>query len=522
MFRRLETISILIVIFLCPQFGFGQTEDTPVQLTILHTNDHHGHLLAFDLPGQKQVGGMAARMTLVREVRQEVAAHNGYLLILDGGDVNTGDPLSDMFTAEPDILLMNSIGYQAMALGNHEFDVPLPRMLQQKEWAQFHFLSANVFYKDTQDLLFSPVVVWQAGDVKIAVFGITVPETPELSTCGDNPKLVFVKAEEVIVNILELLRGKVDFIIAVMHEAHPVVLDLARAFPEIDIIIGAHTHLPVAQPVEVGKTLVAEAGHSGMMMGRWDLCFQNRKLVRWKYELIGINLTKPIEDGNGKVLCAPFSRSFAPAPEVGQLLAPYVKKSEELLNEEIGQSAVDLPMSIARCPYPRSSPLGNLVADAMRDGTGADIALQNVGGVRTDLLKGSITYRDVRKVLPFANTIVTYDITGKEVMDILSIMAQRNPVEGTYFEVAGITLGVRGKAPVDVKVAGQPLDPARVYKVAINSFIARGGDGYKIFLKLPNKRDSGLLLHEIFAGYLRKSSPIENGVGEIRMQWLRE
>lgn len=512
---RIPVVRALMCSFLFLSCFFVSSQS--VDLTILHTNDQHGHLLPQDIPGQKMVGGIAARMSLVREIKNEIAPKGGYMLLLDGGDLNTGAPIADMFLAKPNIEIMNKMGYQAMAVGNHEFDHKLPDILGQQEQAKFAFLSANIFYKKTGKLLFTPAVVWDIHGLKIAAFGLTSTDTPNISTCGSDPDLLFWPEETVIAEVLSVLRGRVDFIIGIFHVDHPHVVSLAQKFPELDLIIGAHTHLPLMAPVKVGKTLIAEAGNYGLMMGRWDLQFRDRKLTDARYQLIGINLSKALTDDQGVVLCQPSPKTWPPDPEIDRMLEPYVKEADKIVNIPIGTSSDDLPHG-KRGSAPKSSPLGNLIADAMREQVNADISLQNIGGIRGDLLKGTITHGDISRILPFANTIVTTHLTGKQIMDVLAVLADRDPNNGGFFEVSGMTFCIREKKSLDVMVAGKPLALERTYKVATNSFIAKGGDGYKIFDQFA-KTDTGFMLAQSVVDYIKKRQNLQPDP-EIRMQWV--
>jgi 5'-nucleotidase/UDP-sugar diphosphatase len=494
-------------------FASAQTVD----LTILHTNDQHGHLLPQDIAGQKMVGGMAPRMTLVREIKNEVAHKGGYVLLLDGGDLNTGDPIADMFMAKPNIAIMNKMGYQAMAVGNHEFDHELPDILEQQKLAQFPFLSANVFYKKTGKLIFTPLIVWKIHDLTVAAFGITAPDTPSISTCGSDPSLWFWPAEAVITEILQGLRGRVDFIIAIIHMDHPNVLRLAQAFPDIDMIIGAHTHLPMPTAAKVGKTWIAEAGCYGEMMARWDLQFRERRLCDVRYQLLGINLSKPLTDDQGNITCQASPKIWPPDPEIEDFLKPYIKEAQKIFDIPIGAASDDMPRG-KRGSFPKSSPLGNLIADAIREKVNADIGLQNIGGIRADLLKGTITPGDISRILPFANTLVTCELSGKQILELLAVLVDRDPNNGGFFEVSGISFRVQNKKAQEVYVAGKPLALEQKYKVVTNSFIAKGGDGYKIFDTFA-KVDTGFVLSQAVLAYVKKYKNLQPN-HEVRMQWL--
>ncbi len=488
-----------------------------LELTILHTNDNHGRLLPFDIVGQEKIGGMAPRMTLIKEIREEIAKKQGHLLLLDCGDINTGEPTSDMLKAEPDVLLMNKMGYHAMAAGNHEFDLNMADLLAQSKKAQFPYLSANVFYSKTGEPVFSTMIVVNLGEMRIGIFGITPEDTPYISTCGKNPELFFAKPEKVIPDILKKLEEKSDFIIALIHTDHEEAIRLAQLFPKIDIILGGHTHLPMLAPLQIGKTLVSQAGCYGMMVGRFDLAFEDRKLKDWKYQMIGINLTKPVLDGDLKIGCLPFEKQFAPDPEVVEFLKPYLSQTEELLSKPIGNASENIERN-PNSNNPYSSSMGNFICDTIRKETNVDIALQNVGGMRSDILKGKITPRDVLQVLPFANTIFIYDLTGKEVRQIFEHMCSGHIGPKGMLEASGLEVQIQENKLTSITIEGKPLEEGKIYRVAINSFIAKGGDGYDIFTKFSSFVDSGLLISNIVQKYIQSHSPISPNK-EKRVVW---
>ena len=508
-------LLIIIALLTLTLAGYGQTT---VKIAILHTNDHHGRLEAFDIVGQKNVGGMAARLTLVNTIRRQLPARNSGMLLLDCGDINTGEPVSDILLAEPDVKLMNLIGYDAMAVGNHEFDLPLPKLLEQSRIANFPYLGANVFYRDSGKRVFSAWKLFTIHGVRIAVIGAVTAKVPDISTCGNDPRLEFRDPEQVLPEILRKLRPRADFIVVLIHLEHPEVLQLAAKFPQVDIFIGGHTHLPISRPVKVGtKTLVTEAGAYGLMVGRFDLTFIDRQLHHWDYQLIGVNLSQPIRDEDGNILCRPYPKKFAAAPQVKRFLAPYLARTEKLLGQEIGSATADIPKAM-RSLRPHSSPLGNLIADAIREFSKSDIALQNTGGVRADLLKGPITHRTIRQILPFANSVIIYRLTGKQVMDIFRTMIANGPGQGGVLEVSGITLRIENQRIFEVKVGSKPIVADAIYKVAVNSFLASGGDGYQLFKKFSDKLDSGFYLAPILTNYIKKHTPI-SPCTEFRMRW---
>lgn len=280
-------------------------EDTTYKLTVLHTNDHHGRFW------QNKYGeyGMAARKTLIDELRAEIQAEGGSALLLSGGDINTGVPESDLQDAEPDFKGMSKIGYDAMALGNHEFDNPLEVLFKQQEWANFPMLSANIYDKETGKRLFQPYAMFNKQGIKIAVIGLTTEDTAKLG----NPEFIGEvdfrdpkeEAKKVIAELKET--EKPDLIFAVTHMGHyengnrgvnaPGDVALARYLNEgdLDMIVGGHSQEPVCmegpnvikknfmpgdecKPDVQNGTYIVQAYEWGKFVGRADYEFRNGEL----------------------------------------------------------------------------------------------------------------------------------------------------------------------------------------------------------------------------------------------------
>lgn len=230
-------------------------KDKTYAITILHTNDHHGHFWQND-HGEY---GLGAQKTLVDGIRQEVAAQGGSLLLLSGGDINTGVPESDLQDAEPDFRGMNLVGYDAMAIGNHEFDNPLSVLRQQEKWATFPLLSANIYQKSTGQRLFKPYALFDKQGIKIAVIGLTTDDTAKMGNPEYFTDIEFRVPAPEAKRVVEQLRKdeKPDVIIAATHMGHydngehgsnaPGDVEMARSLPAgyLDMIVGGHSQDPV-------------------------------------------------------------------------------------------------------------------------------------------------------------------------------------------------------------------------------------------------------------------------------------
>ena len=268
------TIVVAVLILLCTS-GVLAAEQ---HLTILHTNDHHGHFQKFATYPVKDVGGLAAQSTLVNTVRAEVEKEGGNVLLLSAGDINTGVPESDLLDAEPDIMLMNMMGYAAMALGNHEFDNSSDVLARQRQWAKFPFLAANVLVKKTGEPLVAPYLIKEVGGLKVAILGLITAEVPILVLPDNVSELEFADPIATAARYVPQLRREADLVVALTHLGlyreetdKRGDVQLARAVPGIDVIVGGHTHTELDEPVRIGDTIIVQAGGYSEQVGRLDL-----------------------------------------------------------------------------------------------------------------------------------------------------------------------------------------------------------------------------------------------------------
>lgn len=511
-------------------------ENQTYKLTVLHTNDHHGHFWH----NQKGEYGMAAHKTLVDQIRTEVAAQGGNVLLLSGGDINTGVPESDLLNAEPDFKGMNILGYDAMAVGNHEFDNPLPVLFEQREWANFPFLSANIYDKATGKRLFRPYQMVDKQGIRIALIGLTTEDTAKIG----NPEYVEgidfrdpkVEAKKLIAEIKKT--EKPDIIIALTHMGHyedgnhginaPGDVELARFLPEgaLDMIVGGHSQEPVCmdanqpnvmqenyQPGEVCKpdfqngTYIVQAHEWGKYIGRADYEFRNGELNLVSYDLIPVNLKKTIEV-NGEKQSVFATHEIPHDPAMLAFLKDYQDQGQAKLGIKVAESLGKLEGDRNVVRYQQTN-LGHLIATAHMQRAKADFGVMNSGGVRDSILAGDITYKDVLKVQPFGNMVSYVDMTGSEVMDYLNVVATKPIDSGAYAQFAGISLVVENNQVSEVAIGGKPLDLEKTYRFTVPHFNAAGGDGYPKVTTHPGYVNTGFVDAEVLKEFLQANSPID-------------
>ena len=499
----------------------------PLKLTILHTNDHPGRFWT-NADGE---GGLAARKTLIDRVRAEVATAGGHTLLLDGGDVNTGVPESDLQDAEPDFKGMALLGYDAMAVGNHEFDKPPAVLARQRQWIGFPMLSANI-YKDGRRL-FEPYRFFDRGGYRIAVIGLTTDDTAKMVLPDNIAGIRFRKPIDEAAELVPQLRGRADMLIAATHMGHypdgqrgvnaPGDVEMARAVAGLDLVVGGHSQNPVCMAAENQRnnaylpgtpcapdrqngTWIVQAHEWGKYLGRADFIIDAGQVRLVAYQLIPVNLKQRLPDGQR----TPYTELVPEDPAMRAFLQPFQAAGQGQLTVPVGLSDGVLDGDRSRA---RQQPvaLGVLIATAMMDRTGADLALINSGGVRDSLPAGQITYRDVLKVQPFANTVGVATLTGAELLDYLGAAAKMTPGSGGYPQTAGLRWRIQGDKVVDAQVGGQPIDRARRYRLALNNFTAIGGDGYPKLSSHPGYVDFGFNDAEVLRAYIARRSPLKVG-----------
>lgn len=510
-------------------------QDKTYKITILHTNDHHGHFW------RNEYGeyGLAAQKTLVDSIRQQVAEQGGTVLVLSGGDINTGVPESDLQDAEPDFRGMNLIGYDAMAVGNHEFDNPLTVLRQQEQWAKFPFLSANIYQKSTGERLFKPWALFKRQDLKIAVIGLTTDDTAKIGNPEFFTDIEFRKpAEEAKLVIQELQQTeKPDVIIAATHMGHydngahgsnaPGDVEMARSLPEgsLAMIVGGHSQNPVCMASDNKKQVeyvpgtpcapdrqngiwIVQAHEWGKYVGRADFEFRNGEMKLVNYQLIPVNLKKKVTWDNGKSERILYTPEIAENPKMLSLLSPFQSKGKAQLEVKIGNVNGHLEGDRSKVRFVQTN-LGHLILAAQMARTGADFAVMSGGGIRDSIEAGDITYKDVLKVQPFGNTLVYIDMPGKAVVEYLTAVAQKTPDSGAYPQFANVSFIASGGTLRDLKIKGEPVDPNKTYRMATLSFNATGGDGYPSIADQPGYVNTGFIDAEVLKQYIQQNSPLD-------------
>ncbi len=509
-----------------------------LKLVLLHSNDHHGRFWQ----NKRGEYGMAARKTLIDQIRMQQTSLGNRVLLLSGGDINTGVPESDLQDAEPDFLGMNIIGYDAMAIGNHEFDNPLEVLQKQQSWVDFPFLSANIYSKSNGKRLFKPYKLFAYDGLKIAVIGLTTDDTIRIGNPEYLDDIEFRSPIEEAMSLLPQLRSEADMVIALTHMGHYKNAEhgvnaagdvaLARAVPGIDIIIGGHSQEPVCmddsgnydqnfsagkpcKPDQQNGTWIVQAFEWGKYLGRADLTLSKGGVTLDQYRLLPINLKvkkkdadgNTIKDSNGKSIRVYASKEITEDAALKAKLAPFQEKGQKGLSVVVGQSDGVLEGERSKVRFIPTN-LGHLIAETQRSKVNADVAVMNSGGIRASLDAGNITYKDILTVQPFGNTVCVLTLSGADLLEYLSVAASKPVDTGAYAQFSGVNITIENKVLIKAIINDQVIDPHKQYRLALNSFLASGGDGYPKMDDRAGFVNTGFVDADVLREYIEAHTPL--------------
>lgn len=520
-------------------------------LVILHTNDVHSHLDPFEASNGERVGGVAARAALI----QRQKALGGRVLLLDGGDLVQGTPYYNQFRGEPDHRLLDLLGYDAIALGNHDLDDGVDAWLARAEKTRTPILSANVFATaehgatgGARDLppasvtrnakwvgggkvapglelhqVARPYIVVDRGGLKIAILGLTTPSLERIVAARKNQGVAVGSPVAAATYYVPKLRREADVVIALTHLGVEQDRWLVDHVPGIDLVIGGHSHSslfrPITEKAEGGRgTRIAQAGSWGRYLGRTTLRWSGERAKSVSGSLLTV---RPAE---------------GEASDVEALLATYRSR----LGSELDRVVFRSPKRIESSSLDEGdSPLGNFVSDVLLDRSGADLAVMNAGGIRAPLPAGEVRVRDIVTMLPFDNRIVVVSMKGAEVQRLLDRIARHLGKSG-FGHVAGASYVIRRDRATEVRVwkrgdsrghgatawgaavrrsrDGDPLDANRIYRVATIDYLADGGDYFDELRDAASKERSDVLLSDAAIAFLGAHLDYSFGP-DGRVQW---
>ncbi|KUW45754.1 bifunctional metallophosphatase/5'-nucleotidase [Escherichia coli] len=483
-------------------------------VTIIYTNDLHAHVEPYKVPwiadGKRDIGGWANITTLVKQEK----AKNKATWFFDAGDYFTGPYISSLTKGKAIIDIMNTMPFDAVSIGNHEFDHGWDNALRQLSKANFPVLLGNVYHKESENPFWNkPYTILEKDGIKIGIIGLhgvfafndTVSELSLQGLDNDNNNR-FDKSSETLKNqgieardevkylqhYIDELRDKVDLTVALVHEGVPARqssmggTDVRRALDKdiqtasqvkgLDILITGHAHVGTPEPIKVGNTLILSTDSGGIDVGKLVLDYKEKPH------------TFTVKNFELKTL---YADEWKPDPQTKQVIDSWNKKLDEVVQQTVAQSPVELKRA-----YGESASLGNLAADALLAAAGKNtqLALTNSGGIRNEIPAGAITMGGVISTFPFPNELVTMDLTGKQ---LRSLMEHGASLSNGVLQVSkGLEMKYDSSKPVGQRVItltlnGKPIEDATIYHIATQSFLADGGDGFTAFTEGKARNTTG-------------------------------
>ncbi|AFO90934.1 multifunctional 2',3'-cyclic-nucleotide 2'-phosphodiesterase/5'-nucleotidase/3'-nucleotidase [Phaeobacter inhibens] len=490
------------------------------KLTILHTNDFHSRFEPIskydsgcregDNAEGKCFGGSARLVTALADAR----ARNNNSILVDGGDQFQGSLYYTYYKGKVAAEMMNKLGYDGMTVGNHEFDDGPEVLRGFMDSVQFPVLMSNADVSGEPtlaDVLKKSTVIERGGE-KIGLIGLTPEDTPDLASPGKN--ITFTNPVDAVQGEVDRLTAEgVNKIIVLSHSGYAVDQRVAAGTTGVDVIVGGHSNTYLSNtsdkaagpyPTMVNDVAIVQAYAYGKFLGELSVTFDDAGNV---VEAVGEPL---IMDGT-------VTEDEGTVARIAELAKPL----DEIRNKVVAESAEAVDGDRNNCRV-QECQMGNLVADAMLDRVkdqGVSIAIANSGGIRASLEPGEVTMGEVLTVLPFQNTLSTFEITGEQVIAALENgVSQVEEIKGRFPQVAGLkftwdpTIAPNEGRIQDVMVGEgdsfAPIDPAKTYVVVTNNYVRNGGDGYKVFAgDDKNAYDFGPDLADVMAEYLIENSP---------------
>ncbi|WP_299817017.1 bifunctional metallophosphatase/5'-nucleotidase [uncultured Jannaschia sp.] len=483
------------------------------ELTILHTNDFHARfepISAYDGPCAAEeneagecFGGTARLVNAIADAK----ADTGNYILVDGGDQFQGTLFYSYYKGAMSAEMMNKLGYDAMTVGNHEFDDG-PKVLREfVDALDFPILMSNADVSrepELADAIQKSVVIEKGGE-RIGLIGLTPQDTHELASPG--PNVTFTDPSEAVqAEVDRLTEDGVNKIVVLSHSGYETDKAVAANTTGVDVIVGGHTNTLLGDmegaegpyPTMVDRTAIVQAYAYGKFLGALDVVFDdNGEIIAAMGQPIIIDSTILEDD--------------ATVARIREMALPL----DEIRNEVVAQSEAPIDGGRETCRA-EVCEMGVLIAEAMLDRVkdqGIDVAIQNGGGIRASIDAGEVTMGEVLTVLPFQNTLSTFRVDGATLVKALENgVSQIEEGAGRFPQVAGMSFAFDpdaepGSRISDVMVDGEPIDPEKMYGVVSNNYVRNGGDGYAMFTDAADAYDYGPDVAEVLAEYLAGQGP---------------
>ena len=528
--------TLFCFLLLCVAAGFpqlGQVAPERVQITILGTTDLHGNINPIDYYTNKPDNrGLAKVATLIKRIRGE----QPNVLLIDSGDTIQGSPLESFHgrknnqPRDPMMLVMNSLKYDAMAVGNHEYNFGLKVLEKARQEALFPWLSANTYETKTGKPHYQPYLIRDVAGVKIGILGLTTPGIPNWDNPPNYAGLEFHNPISEAMKWVAVLRGKekVDVVVVAMHmglgedlrtgEVSPGqvphendAVQIAKQVPGIDVIFMGHTHRDVPS-LYINGVLITQANAWGRHLARADM-YLEKSPKGWQVYAKAAR-TIPTDD------------RVEADPEVVKLAEPYDRETQAWLGRTIGESAADLSAKDARF---RDTAILDLIQKVQLEAGNADVSMVASFNSEARIAKGPVSVRDIAGLYVYENTLAVLEVTGQQLKAALEhsaeyfktyvpgkpITEQINEKIPSYnFDIAeGVNYELDISKPIGQRIQnltfkGQPVKPDQKFRLATNNYRVNGGGGYEMYKAAPVVYRSSEEIRELIIDWLEKHKTV--------------
>jgi 2',3'-cyclic-nucleotide 2'-phosphodiesterase (5'-nucleotidase family) len=513
----------------------GQNPSKRVHICVLGTTDLHGNIFPIDYYTDKRDNrGLAKVATLVRQVRKD----NKNVVLIDSGDTIQGTPLAyyhnkkNNTPPDPMMLTMSALGFDAMAVGNHEYNFGLKVLEKARSEANFPWLSANTYDKGSTNTHYKPYIVKEIDGIRLGILGLTTPGVP---TWENPPNYEGLEFHEPLVEAkkwVPVLREKerADVVVVAMHmgveedlrtgEINPgqvqnenQALAIARQVPGIDAILMGHTHRDVPSLIVRGTPLLTQGNHWGRHLARLDLYLEKDQSGRWQIVAQSAR-TIPVDD------------KVEPDNEILKLAEPYNRETQAWLSQAIGESAAELTAAEAHL---KDTAILDLIQRVQMEAGQADASMAAVFNPQARIPKGQVTVREIAGLYVYENTLVVLEVTGQQVKDALEHSAKyfrpyepgKTPAElidekipAYNFDIAeGVTYELNIRKPIGERIEklafkGKPLSPTQKLRLATNNYRVNGGGGYTMYKNSPVVYRSSEEIRELIIDWVERHKTI--------------
>jgi 5'-nucleotidase/UDP-sugar diphosphatase len=472
---------------------------------IIHTNDIEGGLSPatawwmnpyFPPP----IGNAAAAATFIKEKRAEADSLGYGFLLFDSGDIFMGSPIGEFSKGKAVVDYFNYCGYDIISPGNHDYDMGVEVFQDFVKSVNATFLGSNIVYEDTREVVdyLEPYTIIEEIGIKIGVFSLLTHYMEGMTTPERFKNHDVLDENETAARFVDTLKSKdIDLIFALTGIGLRHDMRIASSVPGIDVIFGSHSATALDQPYEdsINHTIICQAYGHLTSVGFLDLWIdkKTKRIAGYHGELVDL-LSEQIEDDTAML----------------NIVEKWENITQKGFDEVIGYSNEEL----TRAGFEETT-IGNLITDAMREYFGVDIAIHNSGGIRANMPKGDVTYRDCYNIDALSNTAVTMKMTGKQINEALEIGFNGHHA---IFQLSGLKIKWNSKNPIGERILEvetedeMPIDTLREFTLVTNSYLAAGGGEYMIFKEGKDTQNSLIYLRDVIADYVKKYSPIEKEI----------